>query len=265
MCTYLIAHQLHPDLPIMVAGNRDEFYERPTAPPARLSERPTIVGGRDLRAGGTWLGLRADGLYVALTNRPPSQADPPEPLSRGFLVQHALNLGEPEAIHAWLRTLSTRSYRGFNLLFGDRRGLWVAYARAGQERAEIEAIPPGLHVLPNADLNAQDWPKVHRARALLAGPLRAQAQAHDLAGRREAGEEIWRGMAETLSDTHYDPALRSDDPHRIAPLEALCVITPQYGTRSATRFAVGAQGLARYAYADGRPGEAPWVDQMGLF
>ena len=84
MCLILTALDSHPDYSLVVAANRDEFYDRPTAAAAFWPEHPTILGGRDLKAGGTWLGIDRTGRFAAVTNFRQGEREPAAPRSRGF-------------------------------------------------------------------------------------------------------------------------------------------------------------------------------------
>lgn len=166
MCLALIAWQSHPDYPLVVAANRDEFYGRATRPAAWWGQAVSLLAGRDEEAGGTWLGVNRRGRFALLTNvRAPTERNPHAP-TRGALVVSALQSGEP--ISTWLRNLAVRShaYNGFNLLVGD------ALAAAGRE-AELHyysnrlgepprRLEPGIYGLSNAFLDTP-WPKVTRA------------------------------------------------------------------------------------------------------
>src|SRR6185437_16423031 len=124
MCLILIAWQAHPSYPVVLAANRDEFQSRP-AEPAHWWHEPRLLAGRDLAAGGTWLGVTQAGRFAALTNyRAPSQQRPDAP-SRGRLVTHTLAGTLP--IEEQLRVLQATAgvYNGFNLLFGDARRLAI--------------------------------------------------------------------------------------------------------------------------------------------
>src|SRR5689334_3355484 len=134
MCTIVALHGLRKDLPLVIAANRDEVYARPSIGPQLLSEHPRVVGGRDARAGGTWMGVTEKRLVVAVTNQrtltPPAQ----DRRSRGALVMEALEAGSVAAIDALLSKEDARSFNPFNLIFGDGEQLRVAYARENDPR-----------------------------------------------------------------------------------------------------------------------------------
>ena len=95
MCLALFALHTHPRFPLIVAANRDEFYERPTAPAGFWSESPRILAGRDLKEGGTWLGVTRSGRFAAVTNYRDPREFGENPRSRGLLVRGYLESAEP--------------------------------------------------------------------------------------------------------------------------------------------------------------------------
>lgn len=165
MCLIVFAWRPGHPQPLVLAANRDEFYDRASLPLAEWEESPGLYAGRDLLAGGTWLGVTADGRFAAVTNiRDPRQ--PRGARSRGELPVDFLR-GELDA-EAFLTELARRTedYSGFNLLLGDRRNLYFF----NSEQAEIRRLMPGLYGLSNADLDTP-WPKVLRSTAALASTL----------------------------------------------------------------------------------------------
>src|SRR5579884_996616 len=163
MCTLVALFGVNPDVPLVVAANRDELYARPWAPPALLATSPRVVGGRDLAQRGTWLGVTEAGFFAGVTNQ--RTWGPPDPArrSRGQLVLDTLAAGSPAAALAHLAAVDAREYNPFNLMLGDARSLYVVYAR-GAARATIEALPPGIWVLNNDAIGSRDFPKASRAR-----------------------------------------------------------------------------------------------------
>lgn len=161
MCLIALAFRVHPGLPLVVAANRDEWRDRPTAPLAFWLDAPEILAGRDLAAGGTWMGVTRGGRFAAVTNyRDPSERRS-MPRSRGSLVTDALLADDPEA---FLRSLGPNEYAGFNLLVGDAHRLFYYGSREGTFRE----VSPGAHALSNHLLD-EPWPKVLRAREAVDG------------------------------------------------------------------------------------------------
>ncbi|MBS3936529.1 MAG: NRDE family protein [Sulfuritalea sp.] len=217
MCLVLVAWRNHPEYPLVVAANRDEFYQRPTAPAAFWPDHPQLLAGRDLEAGGTWLGITRQGRFAALTNfRDPTRQQPQAP-SRGRLVADFLT-GD-RAIDDCLDSLDASACNGFNLLLGDGEKL-VAFSNVSNERHELE---PGIYGLSNALLDTP-WPKVGAGKTALEAALNALPDEH----------RLWALLRDDR--THPDDAL----PATGVPLEwerllsAAFVLSPDYGTRSST-------------------------------
>lgn len=246
MCVIVLFFQIHPQLPLVVAANRDEYYARRSSVAERLSESPRVVGGRDLERGGTWMGAAEGGLFVGLTNR--RTLGPPEPArrSRGEIVMSALHAGSVAGVERLVDGIDARAYNPFNLVFGDARALRVAYAREGEAAVHVEALGPGLHVLGNDTIGAPSW----KAR-------RAEELARPLAGR--PWFEMAPGLHRMLADHAMPPPEEVPEPPPWMPreiarqLQAVCVHTPTYGTRSSTLAAIGGDGVIHYAFAPGTP------------
>jgi uncharacterized protein with NRDE domain len=168
MCLIALAWRAHPDYSLLVAANRDEWRERPAQPAHWWPDHPEILAGRDLQAGGTWMGVTRSGRFAAITNfRDPSDKRSTAP-SRGGLVTEFL-LGT-EAPRAYLDRLAPRAgqYNGFNLIVGDGRELFYF----GSREAEARPVEPGVHGLSNHLLD-EPWPKVVRAREAMRSALAA--------------------------------------------------------------------------------------------
>ncbi len=261
MCTIVALHGVREDYPLVLATNRDEFYARATAGPTRLLDDPSTVGGRDLRAKGTWMGVTRDGLFVGVTNQRTLRAPDPQKRSRGALVIDALKLREPEAIRSLVGTLDGRDYNSFNLMFGRAGALYAAYGREEQREIEVEPVPVGVHVLPNDRLDSPDFWKVGHARAWL-----KDVQATPWSSLRS---ELQRMLADdTPAPLEALPDLPPDAPFdrvTLQRLSAVCVRTPVYGTRSSTVVALTAQGVGEYWFADGPPDHTDFRDVKDLF
>ena len=160
MCLLVLAWQAHPRYRVIVAANRDEFHERPTAPLAKWPAPENILAGRDLRANGTWLGLDRRRHFGVITNFRELQRPRPEAPSRGALIPRYLE-GEASAA-TYLSRLEPEAprYSGFNLLLSDGDSLWYASNRAGHF---ARPLPPGVYGLSNQFLDTP-WPKLRRVR-----------------------------------------------------------------------------------------------------
>jgi uncharacterized protein with NRDE domain len=155
MCLILFAHDLHSNYHLVLAANRDEYYERPTAPLHFWDDQPEILAGRDLRSGGTWLGVTRSGRVAAITNyRNPKDFRDGAP-SRGDLVADFLK-GSMHPVD-YLQNVGSRAdaYNGFNLIVGDHEGLYYASNRGTWYRL----LGSGVYGLSNHLLNTP-WPKV---------------------------------------------------------------------------------------------------------
>ena len=157
MCLILVAWQVHPDFPLVVAANRDEFFARPTVVAERWTEAPQVVAGRDLEAGGTWLGITDAGRFAAVTNvREPGR--PKGALSRGCLTRDFLTGTQPPLAYA--QSIDGDAFSGFNLLLADAHTLCYRSNRDGAARV----LPPGIYGVSNHLLDTP-WPKLTTAKA----------------------------------------------------------------------------------------------------
>jgi uncharacterized protein with NRDE domain len=225
MCLIVFAWRPGHAQPLIVAANRDEFYARPTQPLAQWADAPHVHAGRDLEAGGTWLGIGANGRFAALTNiRKPDQ--PASPKSRGELVAGFLS-GEM-SIDDYLSDVVARSaeYAGFNLLVGNSNELWHFNAWD----TEAVMLAPGVYGLSNAGLDTP-WPKVLKAKAALSELLDDPQPAALLA---------------ILSDSATAPLTELPDTGVGLATETLLssvfIASPTYGTRASTALIVSADG-----------------------
>lgn len=159
MCLILLSYKTDPYFNLILAGNRDEYYTRPTAPLGYFEDNPSILGGRDIQGNGTWLGITRQGRISALTNFRDPDALRPDPPSRGHLVKDFLYGTIPP--DAYLRRIheTADQYSGFNLIVGDRDALYYYSNMEGK----ITPISPGIHGLSNHLFNTP-WPKVEMAK-----------------------------------------------------------------------------------------------------
>jgi len=162
MCLIAIAVHASPRYPIVIAANRDEFYDRPTRSLHVWDDDPNIMGGRDLRAGGSWLAVTREGRFAAVTNIR-GVGDAPAPRSRGELVgsfvrSHIAPLAYAESIRA-------EEYAGFHLIAGDRST--VAHVASD---ATARLLDPGIFAVSNARADV-DWPKIVLARQAMSAAL----------------------------------------------------------------------------------------------
>lgn len=157
MCLIAFAWQAHPQFDLVLAGNRDELHARRTA--ALAFDSPNgIAGGRDLQAGGRWLGIARSGRVAAVTNVRRGAPEAPRPLSRGALVEDWLRGSDAAAVHGARLAPQAASYARFNLLWADDQTLCHAGNAEGWHSGPVT---PGLHTLSNATIDTP-WPKSER-------------------------------------------------------------------------------------------------------
>ena len=229
MCLIVFAWRAHAAFPLVLGANRDEFLERPTRAAAFWPDAPDLLAGRDLRSGGTWLGITRSGRVAAVTNYRQGAAARRDLRSRGLLVT-AFLAGDhsPEAYLAAVAA-ERNAYDGFNLLAGDGRELRYFSNRG----SEAQALAHGVHGLSNALLDTP-WPKVERAKSALAMLL----------DRDRDG--LVDGVLALLADRTQpaDHALPSTGvslqwERCLAPV---FIASPDYGTRCSTVLLVGRNG-----------------------
>jgi uncharacterized protein with NRDE domain len=165
MCLILLAWRVHPEYPLIVAANRDEFHARPAAPAAFWSDHPSILAGRDLEARGTWMGVSRNGKFAAVTNYR-GAFEPRAAESRGALVTRFLQDSGAAAAYMASVAENAASYSGFNLLAADHDALWWMSNRGGEPRS----LEPGIHGLGNALL---DTPELDEAKSQFAASVAA--------------------------------------------------------------------------------------------
>jgi uncharacterized protein with NRDE domain len=255
MCTVIVLRDTVPGLPLVLAANRDELYDRPTDGPRRIED--TILAGTDLKSGGTWMGAREDGLIVAVTNQRTHRMPDPTRKSRGAVVLAALAAGTRDAARAYVETLRPEDYNGFNLIVGDARGAFVAYVHDGAA-PELRDLDPGVTVVANDRIGSPEFPRADRAAA------RASVVA------RHPWPRVATDLADVLSDhtqpehPPLPPPGSFITPEIAGALQAVCIHTPRYGTRSATIAALSANGLAHFLVSLEAPCRAPLVDARRL-
>jgi uncharacterized protein with NRDE domain len=218
MCLVVVAFHAHANLPLVVAANRDEFHARPTRDAEWWPDAPHILAGRDLEAGGTWLGVQRAGRFAAVTNYHDEQPNNGTFESRGRLVTDFL-VGDLAPLE-YLHTIDGDNFAGFNLLLGDAHTLAYLSNRTSAPRE----LAPGIYGLSNATLDSR-WDKVERSKERLAG-LVAACVADDAS------------LFELLADTG-DGSIR-------APF----VINADYGTRCST--IVRANGSGEWHFRERR-------------
>ena len=215
MCLVVVAFNVHADYPLVVAANRDEFHARPTQNAGWWADHPDIVAGRDLQAGGTWLGLHRAGRFATITNFRDAKTARGQLRSRGHLVTDFL-LSE-QSPSAYLQSVSADDYAGFNLLVTDGESLAYLSNRGGG----VRELPSGVYGLSNATLDTP-WEKVERSKARL-GQILDDGDANDTHLLRLLDDRNKGPVSEVRSDR-----LPFATAHAIT---APFIVTPEYGTR----------------------------------
>jgi uncharacterized protein with NRDE domain len=250
VCTLALFREASRRWPLVVAANRDEFLARPSSPPARSSDQPGVVAGRDLQAGGTWLGCRVDGapLIAGLLNRRSADASAGSTageLSRGHLCLDALGRPSVEEALRAIDSCDVSRYGPFNLLLADAHRAVVLDNRAGLRTTELGR---GLSLLTNLDVNDPRCPRLASAVA----PFERVARR---LGSDPDAEELLEACVPVLA-SHEN----SLDPADSSPLSRLCAHTELYGTRSSSLILCERGGSVRYFHAAGPPCRTPFVE-----
>jgi hypothetical protein len=233
MCTLIALHRCIDGVPLVIAANRDEFVDRAAEGPSLREEAGVwIVAPRDVRAGGTWLGVNAHGVFAAITNRRSAEPDPSR-RSRGLLVLEALAAGSAAAAAEAAGRLPADAYNGFNLLIADAQSAHLVSYDGKPERIDLA---PGVHVVGNVH-PADRTGKLSRLRA---AAERAAAPPPD---------SLFESLAGVCRSHEGD-----------GELDRACVHAGAYATRSSTLLSVGnAEGDSLF-FADGAPCERAYRD-----
>lgn len=233
MCLVLFAYRTHLDYSLILAANRDEFYERPTAPARFWEQAPGVLAGRDLRHGGTWLGIDRRGRFAAITNYRNPAAKKVNPPSRGLLVSRFL-LGKVKPVD-YLREVHARRHRfeTFNLLVGDLNGLYYYSSRTAQS----QLLNPGVYGLSNYLLDSP-WPKVETGKFKL-NELVSTRKSIDSECLFSLLAERYIPPDEALPDTGI-----GIEWERI--LSPPFIQSPTYGTRSSTVLLISTRGTVTF-------------------
>jgi uncharacterized protein with NRDE domain len=232
MCLLVFAWNTHPRYRLIFAGNRDEFHDRPAAPMAWWPDAPQVLAGRDLQAGGTWLGLSPRAAFGVVTNYRELQRPMPGMPSRGALITDYLN--SPGAAAEFLAGLATQAdrYAGFNLLLADSREMHYASNRTVPFS---RPLPAGVHGLSNHLLDTS-WPKLARTRVRFESVIAATNPSPEdllaiLADRERAADHL---LPDTGIGLEWERLLS-------APF----IVNERYGTRCSTVVRIDLQGTAQ--------------------
>jgi uncharacterized protein with NRDE domain len=250
MCIILLAHEAHPGYRLILAANRDEFYERPTAQAGFWEDAVGLLGGRDLERGGTWLGATETGRVAAITNFREPLGKIMDAPSRGLVVSDFLRSRErPEK---YLERLAANAawYNGFNLIVGDAHDLYYYSNKADA----VQALAPGLYGVSNHLLDTP-WPKVARGKQALAEIL--------VRGDEVSPDDIFRLLADgtpTEDACLPDTGVGLEVERMLSPL---FITSPVYGTRSSTVLLVDRKGRVTFIERSFTNGSTEW-DEAGF-
>ena len=221
MCLILLAYNHHPNYRLILAANRDEFYDRPAAPLKYWEDHPHVLAGRDLKSMGTWMGISRSGRLAAITNyREPGRQILDAP-SRGHLISDYLTGNMPPSDYLGHLMQESHQYNGFNLLVGDTKSL-LYFSNRSQG---VNRLASGIHGLSNRHLNTP-WPKVAHGKARLS--LLANGD-HPL---------VWETILNLMQTRDIPPDHHLPDTgvgiEWERTLSPMFIISPNYGTRCST-------------------------------
>ncbi len=244
MCTIALAFHAHPDYPLILASNRDEAYARPSKPAGFWDDQPDLIAGRDLRGGGTWLGITRTGRFAMLTNVRHGARERPDAPSRGGLVTDYLLGDESPAVHASRLSEEAHQYNGFNLIMGDPHELILFSNRAD---API-SVGSGVYGISNA-VPGELWPKAERAKTLLATVIEEERVS------TEALMELLADDKQTEDALLPDTGVVTEWARVLSPI---FIRTEKFGTVASTAIIVDKHGRAQFAERQfGSPGKLP--------
>lgn len=264
MCTLIVVRNVHASYPLVVAANRDEMLDRPSAPPKVWDHAPRMLAPVDLRRDGTWIGVNEHGVFAALTNRIdiPSEAGR---ASRGELVVMALEERTAGQALGRIVRLDARRYNGFHLVVADLRSGYLAYGdgAAGESLVRIGALDDGLNIVTNLGVG-----QAHGARS--------EAVMREWRKRNLGYERPHVSLTGLLLSIHDWDERRLGDPGRMRRMEGTCIHRPAedgYGTKSSAfiRLRPGWKGgppAWLYSHRERATGgyacEAAWQPELAL-
>lgn len=231
MCLLVVAWQTHPEFGLVLAGNRDEFHDRPAAPADWWNDAPGVLAGRDLRAGGTWLGATRTGRFAVVTNYREPMEEGRGPRSRGDLVADYLRGTDTPGDYVATVARQGDEYGGFNLLVGDRQALgYVSNRGRGPQ-----ILGSGVYGLSNHLLDTP-WPKLARVRARFG----------DLMATGPDPEELLAMLADRTPAPDEDLPRTGLDLQWERLLSPPFIESPLYGTRCTTVLRIARDGHADF-------------------
>ncbi|MBD3617764.1 MAG: NRDE family protein [Gracilimonas sp.] len=249
MCLITFAYKNHPKYNLILAGNRDEFYGRPTRKAQFWTDEnhPEILAGKDLKGGGTWLGVHKDGRWGALTNyRDPSiiKEDPP---SRGELVLDYLKSGKSGMDYLQDITKKADEYNGFNLLLWDSKGFY----HYSNQNKKVTNISDGIHGISNALLDTP-WPKV----------TAANRQLEEIISREEINKaKLFELLRDDTRASEDDLPVTGIPRNLEKAVSSIFIKTENYGSRCSTVLLIDKEGKIDFTERSFEPGSAKLFDE----
>ena len=246
MCLIILSYKVHDRYPLILAANRDEFYERPSAPVSSWEDTVGVIAGKDLQRGGTWLGIKKTGKIAMLTNyREPTSFGRNAP-SRGGLVRDFL-LGDEDQ-ESYIKTIADNKdqYNGFSLIIGDMNRLFYF-----SNRGEMCKLSPGLYGLSNRLLDTP-WPKTERGKKAMESLLTSKDDPH---AQRifEILEDRSKPDDSELPDTGVGLEWE-----RI--LSSIFITSPIYGTRSSSVIMIDRKNHCMFIERVFNAHPEPWME-----
>lgn len=226
MCILFFAIRQHPDYPLIICANRDEFYQRPTKAMHRWPDAD-VIAGKDLKDGGTWLGVNQQGRFAALTNYRQGINQPSDKPSRGVWVQRALTKTNQQLL-AHLQQRSAQ-YNGFNLVYGDSEQLYC-FDSVNQKH---QILTSGYHSICNGALD-DIWPKMSSGVFHLEQLIAKHQPLCDIS-LNELMKNSQQAPSDQLPSTGIDQSLEQ-------LLSSIFIQSPNYGTRATTIIKQDKQG-----------------------
>lgn len=253
MCLILFSYNNHPHYRLVLVANRDEYYDRPAAPMQFWGDHPDVLGGRDLRSMGTWMGITRSGRIAAITNyRDPATINPQAP-SRGHLISQFLIGDASPAAYLEAVQKEAQQYNGFNLLVGDTRDL-AYYSNRGNNVVHLES---NIFGLSNRLLDTP-WPKVNNGKRHLSQVL---GQHNDIT----PASLLDLLKNQTIAPDHQLPKT-GIGPQWERTLSPIFIASPNYGTRCSTILTIDRSNhvkISEHTWKQGR--SSPVLQEEHMF
>ena len=263
MCTAVILRRPGQRWPLLFAGNRDEMRDRPSEAPARhWDDRPSVIGGLDKTAGGTWLALNEHGLLASVLNRIGSLGPQAGKRSRGELVLEAMEHSDAETAADALSNLNPAAYRSFNLIVADNRdAFWLRNLGQDDTRAvECFPIPEGLSMISAYDLNDSDSARIRCHRQAFRDAEIPQPVSGTASEEADAssGWQAWQGLLRrdagaSGGDPYAAMSVQLDNGFETVSSSLIALPSADYRSEAPE------EARIRWLYANGSPKTTPYL------